>query len=211
MSLTTAVVRELMAAGLSDEALLQACARIERDAPRAVDEQAERRREKDRNRKAAARLPISAESAEIADKPPALKDVQPNLVTVQVSQNPPPYSPPARKNGAQDVLAAFEGTIPASLAAAVVEHRAKLRKPLTPHAAGLLAKQFAKAPSPSEAAETMIARGWQGYEPSWAAGPQRSGHGPPGRKESNNDRLLRALDEVIPDGPVQPQSFLRLA
>lgn len=37
------------------------------------------------------------------------------------------------------------------------------------------------------------------------------GVGPPPRKESNNSRLLRALDEVVPDAPVQPQSFLRIA
>ena len=33
---------------------------------------------------------------------------------------------------------------------------------------------------------------------------------PPGRA-SNSARALRALDEEIPDGPVQPQSFLRIA
>lgn len=59
MSLSAAVIRELIAAGLSGDALVAACERIEMAAPApvvtVVDEQAERRREKDRERKA--RLP----------------------------------------------------------------------------------------------------------------------------------------------------------
>lgn len=56
MSLSAAVVRELIAAGLSGAALADACERIEAAAPaapiiKAVDEQAERRREVDRRRK----------------------------------------------------------------------------------------------------------------------------------------------------------------
>jgi hypothetical protein len=55
----------------------------------------------------------------------------------------------------------------AERAKAVVEHRQKLKKPLTPHAARLLAGKFAKCADPSAAADEMIARGWQGFEPGW--------------------------------------------
>ena len=61
MSLSAAVIRELVAAGLSGHALVEACERIEASAPvasRTVDEQAERRRAADRERK---RLRNSAE------------------------------------------------------------------------------------------------------------------------------------------------------
>lgn len=53
MSLTAAVVRELVAAGLSGEALVTACERIQTDDYRVQDPVAERRRAYDRNRKRA--------------------------------------------------------------------------------------------------------------------------------------------------------------
>jgi hypothetical protein len=65
-------------------------------------------------------------------------------------------------------------------AEAVVEHRQRLRKPLTPHAARLLAAKLARAPDPNAAADTMIANGWQGFEPEWLLNRTRA-HGPPGR------------------------------
>jgi hypothetical protein len=50
---------------------------------------------------------------------------------------------------------------------AVIEHRQRIRKPLTAHAAKLLAGKFAKCPDPNTAADAMIANGWQGFEPEW--------------------------------------------
>lgn len=64
MSLSAAVIRELIAAGLSGDALVAACERIEMADPVSVDRQAERRRAADRERKA--RLRNSAESADTA-------------------------------------------------------------------------------------------------------------------------------------------------
>ena len=53
-------------------------------------------------------------------------------------------------------------------AGAVIDHRRALRKPLTVRAAELLAQQLALArDGPNEAADRMIARGWQGYKPEW--------------------------------------------
>lgn len=52
-------------------------------------------------------------------------------------------------------------------AMAVVDHRRALRKPLTVHAANLLAKQFARCLDPNEGADEMIMRGWQGFKPEW--------------------------------------------
>lgn len=50
---------------------------------------------------------------------------------------------------------------------AVVEHRRAMRRPLTVHAASLLAKQFARCADPNEGADEMILRGWQGFKPEW--------------------------------------------
>lgn len=54
---------------------------------------------------------------------------------------------------------------------------------------------------------------WDAAWITWLDSPYRQtaqGTGPP-RNVSNNTRALQALDEVIPNGPVQPQPRLRLA
>lgn len=63
--------------------------------------------------------------------------------------------------------------------AAVIEHRKKLRKPLTARAASLLAARFAKWPKPNEAADAMIANGWQGFEVAWMQNRRTNGPDPP--------------------------------
>lgn len=68
--------------------------------------------------------------------------------------------------------------------AAVIDHRRAMRKPLTPHAARLLARKLGAAPDPNAAADTMIGNGWQGFEPEWLAnrGGARRGPDPPRRR-----------------------------
>lgn len=65
-------------------------------------------------------------------------------------------------------------------AKAVVEARQRLKKPLTAHAASLLAKKFASVPDPNAAADLMVEKGWQGFEPEYLNG--RSATGPPKKK-----------------------------
>ena len=57
---------------------------------------------------------------------------------------------------------------------AVIEHRQRIRKPLTAHGARLLAGKFRQCPDPNTAADAMIVNGWQGFEPSWLDGRERS-------------------------------------
>ena len=64
MAIISAALRELIAAGLEGEDLIAAVERIEAAVPNSVDEAAERRRSKDRERKRNERLRKSAESAE---------------------------------------------------------------------------------------------------------------------------------------------------
>lgn len=52
-------------------------------------------------------------------------------------------------------------------AQALIEHRQRLRKPLTWRAAKALVKELAKAPDPNAAVETMMARGWAGFNIEW--------------------------------------------
>ena len=63
---------------------------------------------------------------------------------------------------------------------AVLEHRQKLRKPLTAHAATLLAKTLSQHPDPNAAADEMIERGWQSYKLAWT---QNAPRGSPRRRE----------------------------
>jgi hypothetical protein len=59
----------------------------------------------------------------------------------------------------------------------VIEHRKRLRKPLSVRAAKLLAAELAKAPDPNLAADTLVARGWAGFDVDWLK--NKNGHDPP--------------------------------
>lgn len=81
----------------------------------------------------------------------------------------------------------------ANHADAVIEHRQKIRKPISAHAAKLLAAKFAQCASPNEAADVMIANGWQGFEPQWLENRSfRQSQAPPRERtvlDAVNDRL----------------------
>jgi hypothetical protein len=78
-------------------------------------------------------------------------------------------------------------------AAAVIDHRQKIRKPISVHAAKLLAAKFAQCPNPNEAADAMIANGWQGFDPQWLENRSgRQSQAPPRERtvlDAVNDRL----------------------
>ncbi len=79
---------------------------------------------------------------------------------------------------------------------AVVEHRQRIRKPMTAHAAKLLAGKFARCPDPNAAADAMIANGWTGFEPHWLERHAPVGRAAPSSKpESLRDYALRQLFE----------------
>lgn len=61
----------------------------------------------------------------------------------------------------------LERVLDAERSNAVVEHRQKIKKPLTAHGARLLSGKFARCRDPNAAADKMIERGWQGFEPEW--------------------------------------------
>jgi type IV secretory pathway TrbL component len=80
------------------------------------------------------------------------------------------------------------------MAGEVIEHRNRLRKPLTPFAARLLANKFRLTPDPNAAATVMIEKGWQGFDPSWAGTDQPAtirGAKPNG--PDNNTNLVSAV------------------
>lgn len=72
---------------------------------------------------------------------------------------------------------ALEAILDPAHAAEVVNHRQRIRKPLTAYAAQLLAAQFAKCPDPNAAADQMITAGWQGFKPEWVQPKPPASHG----------------------------------
>lgn len=83
-------------------------------------------------------------------------------------------------------------------ATAVVEHRQRIRAPLTGHAAKLLAGKFAQTDDPNAAADAMVANGWRGFDPSWlqpnSRAPPRVNGGRPNNLEIMRD-ILKEADE----------------
>jgi len=81
----------------------------------------------------------------------------------------------------------LETTLDPVHAQAVVEHRQRLRRPLTAHAAALLAKRLAEFDDPNAAADLMIEKGWQSIEAGW--GESR----PPSRASPRTNDLSDAF------------------
>jgi len=92
----------------------------------------------------------------------------------------------------------------------VVEHRQRIGKALTPYAASLLAKKLAEWPDPNEAADAMIANGWQGFKPEWME--NRNGRGPPKQRGPSFLDIANATEAFLreQDDPPRPP-YLRLA
>ena len=68
---------------------------------------------------------------------------------------------------AQEIYVILRAVLSDDHTEAVIAHRKKLKKPLTVHAAKLLAGQLSAVTEPNKAADLMISRGWQGFEPDW--------------------------------------------
>lgn len=68
------------------------------------------------------------------------------------------------------IITALMAVLDLEHAEAVADHRrVTMKKPLTEFAAKLLAKKFAACPDPNAAAEMMIEKCWQGFDPAWLA------------------------------------------
>ena len=72
---------------------------------------------------------------------------------------------PQESKKEQSAQARLEGVLDPEHAKAVIDHRQRLRKPLTAYAARLLADKLASFPDPNGAVDRMIERGWQTVYP----------------------------------------------
>jgi uncharacterized protein YdaU (DUF1376 family) len=83
-------------------------------------------------------------------------------------------------------------------AKAVIDHKKGFRGKFTPHAASLLAKEFARCPDPNAGADAMIANGWQGFKAEWLDRRSNTGGGNQPR-ETTIERRMRELRERVAD------------
>lgn len=91
----------------------------------------------------------------------------------------------------------LETVLDAERSEAVIEHRQRIRKPLTAHAAKLLAGKFAQCPDPNAAADAMIANGWQGFDPQWLTNRATQNSA---QQQPRHDPFDRLAGELAGDG-----------
>jgi hypothetical protein len=166
----------------------------------------ERRRESDRRRQAAKaerdrKSRDSRERYDTVSSRARVEDKNSNLDIEPQEKNTP--------------LSRLRAVVDEDRARSVVEHRQRLRKPLTARAAQLLAGDLAKCPDPNAAADEMVKRGWLGIDQKWLSNNARAG--PPGNGkvkvadrasalaremgEANEIRSSKNLDSVRPAVP----------
>ncbi len=97
---------------------------------------------------------------------------------------------------------ALECVLDPEHAASVIDHRQRIRKPLTLKAAQLLAREFAKCPDPNAGADAMVLNGWQGFKPEWL--DRQQARGSPREQKPRYDPF-KALAEELSDGQDRSQ------
>ena len=200
------LVRKMADAGASAELIALAVEAVEAAAHK-DDERKRRDRERKRNvRRLSADIPqtIQGTSEEI----PAT--VSPEVFPQEIYNQPPILTPSvgslarAKKPENKTPCGELEPVIGAELAAEVVDHRRRMRKPMTSGSAKRLAAKFLSVHDPQAAARMMIDRGWQGFEADWIANsPPRAG--PPRTAENSAPtNLFQALRNRIESRPKIP-------
>lgn len=99
------------------------------------------------------------ENKNVSLKPPREEKIREDNTSSLHSE----VSAPAKPTPRQELLKVLD----ADRAEAVIEHRQRIRKPITAHAAKLLAGKLSKWHDANEAADAMISNGWQGFEVEW--------------------------------------------
>lgn len=85
----------------------------------------------------------------------------------------------------------LEKVLTSEMAEEVIQHRNRIRKPMTALAASLLAEEFAKVDNPNHGATIMIKNGWQGFKPSWYENAVKS------EKTDQRSQKAKTVSEVF--------------
>jgi hypothetical protein len=106
-----------------------------------------------------------------------------------------------KKPKPKDILAAAVGE---ANAADIIEHRQKLRKPLTARAASVMANQFKQIDisERNDAVDLMLVQGWQGFKADWyynAKSASESPQKPSRARDGNSGRNIPAEEDDVPE------------
>lgn len=204
MSEVAKLIADMVRAGVNPDLIGRAAAALaEREPVHLVDEQAERKRAADRDRM---RIKREAEkdratSRDIADQRDVVSPKKETSPTPPKEKTTPSQSEP---NGSSKTpRQALESVLDAKHAADLLDHRKRIKKPMTTRAAELLAGQLAQWHDPNEAADAMILNGWQGFKPEYLQN-QRA-RGSPGRQPPPKYDPFKALAEELSDGQDRSQ------
>lgn len=158
MSVVASLIADMVRAGVDPDLIGRTAATI---ASAARCEQAPRTARQERNaryyQKKSSESRLNSDNQDDSDGAP--KENTP----IPPKENTPPKPP----KGGISPQAELSTVLDADRAKAVIEHRQRLRKPLTPRAAHLLAEKFGRTINPNAAADLMIEKGWQSIEPDW--------------------------------------------
>jgi uncharacterized protein YdaU (DUF1376 family) len=101
----------------------------------------------------------------------------------------------------------LERVIDPNRAKALVDHRKRIGKPMTPRAAELMAGKLARCPDPNAAADAIVANGWQGFEPEWLT--NRSARAGPGERPVDHliDSLVADMDYANANAPAEIEGY----
>jgi hypothetical protein len=182
----SAIIDAMVSAGCSAEQLASVVKAVEAEREIAVTEKRKADAERQRRHRLSRDVTVTERESQDQTVTPS-----PQVFPQTPYPNPNPDIPSKRnpkgfpKGSPFDALSAV---LSPETASAVVEHRQRIRKPLTFRAAELLAGKFQACPDPNAAADAMIANGWQGFEPDWLNRSQ----GPPRAKD-----YTQAADEII--------------
>jgi len=94
----------------------------------------------------------------------------------------------------------LETVLSPELAIAVIEHRHRLRKPLTERAAANLAGSLSKFPDPNAAADRMIEKGWLSIDPEWTGAQPRGSPSASLPKPASKADVISTLRESLRNG-----------
>jgi hypothetical protein len=188
------LIEDMITEGATPEMILVAVRAVERQETDAL----ERRRAADRARQERHRTNpsrdktlrnvshgLSRSHAGVEDKTSS------TVIEPQESKNSTPAAPSPRQH--------LETVLTTEQAEAVLQHRKSIKAPLTQRSAKLLATELAKCPDPNAAADTMMLRGWRGFEASWLVNPPRAGPAP---KLAPMDHFRNYANEIS-DGQIR--------
>ncbi|UYQ70986.1 hypothetical protein OF122_13050 [Pelagibacterium flavum] len=193
------VLDAMVAAGCTAEQIVAA---VKADA-QSEDARITRKREMDAARKRRQRENVTLGHADIYGQ--GVTDAEQNTPDKETSPTPPKEnnpknSPPsgvrttpAKATPRSELLAVLD----AEHAQDVIDHRNRIKKPMTPKAARQLAAKLARCPDPNAAADLMIEKGWQSIEPEWVENRAFQPRGSPQPPQLKGGQHFTAFGDVI--------------